>query len=688
MKSYVGVDVGGTFTDVFFLAADGSDLVGAKSPTTRPDPTTGIIRALRRLSEAAELDLFKIGEITVGSTLALNAVLESRGAKTALVTTRGFRDVIEIGRESRADLYDLQQESPRPLIPRRLRFEVDERISAQGEVIRPLRVNDEAEQLLEAFDATETEAVAICLINSYVASDHEVALRDAILDRRPKLFVCASVDVMPQYREYERSLVTCINAYVGPTMEDYLRRLEEALSGVVPNAVVRITDSLGGALNIRAAGNRPVLTMMSGPASGVSGATSVSLRSEHPIAQSAVVAMDMGGTSCDVTVVQSGRPDITSQALVGQHRFSLQTIDVHSIGAGGGTVAWVDDGGLLRVGPRSTGSRPGPACYGHGGSEAAITDAHLVLRHLDTEHRLGGEIQLDMEAAVRAIKEHVAGPLGLSVEQAASGMLRVADASMQRAIESITVRRGLDPRSFGLVAFGGAAPLHAASIARNMQIGVVVVPRFAGMLSAVGAVWAPEQYKAARTCLQPTFELQRDELVAWVDELEAAARDLAGDAANGPLEREVTFDMRFRGQTFTLAVPVADPTDSGVPQQVHDAFVAKYGEVFGYVLPGADTEVEIVRLSLVLADRGLSVEPVGAGEVSADPSPWRAAFEGHELVDCDLWHLGRDVAPPDRIVGPAVVVGEGSTALVHPGQVGTVSGLGDLTIVDLSSADG
>ena len=682
-RGRVGVDVGGTFTDVHYITAQGTGATSVKHPTTRPNPTEGIVGALRRLGTEYGISWDSVDQITVGSTLALNAVIEGRGARTALITTRGFRDVLDIARERRSALYDLQQVVAEPIVPRHLRFEIDERVSAAGETVTELDLEAVAPELLAWLDATSVEAVAISLINSYSSPGHEERLRDLITAQRPAMFVCASVDVLRQYREYERTLVTCVNAYVGPTMRDYLLQLETAVAEIAPSATVRITDSVGGAMNLKAAGDRPVLTVMSGPASGVAGLAAISEQvCSAPGMQDVprtAIGMDMGGTSCDVAVVDHGRPDLTSSVAVGDHRFTLQTVDIHSIGAGGGTVAWVDDGGLLRVGPRSTGSVPGPACYAKGGSEPTITDAHAVLGHLAPHVLLGNQIRLDLEAARRAMAT-IAQPLSMTVQEAALGVLRVADASMRRAVEAITVRRGIDPRRCAIVAYGGAAPLHSAGIAREMGIGVTVVPRFAGVLSAMGAVWSPEHYEAARAVLVSTRAVRVEDLTVWLKELEAQARATAGDSAHRLLEHEVAFDMRFAGQTASLRIRAEEPTSPHVLERAHDEFTDRYRKVFGYVLPDAESEIENVRVRLTVQEARIHPQ-VPAHEVPvATGRPWRAVFGEVGEVDCTLWDLLGDVRPPSAFEGPSIVVGAGSTAVIHPGQTGTFDPYGNLVV--------
>lgn len=677
MTVRVGIDVGGTFTDLYLLDEASAPAMAVKQLTTPENISDGILQGLRKLHAASGIAWADITEVTVGTTLGLNAVLQGRGTRTGLITTVGFRDVLEIARENRDQLYNLQEPPARTIVPRHLRIEVNERISGQGEILTPLDVASELPRLLAWIDEHDIRSLAICFINSYLVPDHEEMLRDALQLARPDQFISASVDVQRSYREYERTLVTCMDAYIGPIVSQHLKTLKDAILSLAANARVRITDSLGSAVGVDAAERRPVLTLMSGPASGVAGA---GVLSKQVATNRDVIAMDMGGTSCDITVIQDGEPDVRATVQLGRHRFSLQTIDVHSIGAGGGTIAWVDDGGLLRVGPQSAGSSPGPACYGRGGQEPTITDAHVVLGHLSPAASFGGEIELDLAGAQRSIQKYVAEPLGLPIRDAAAGILRIADAEMRRAVETITIRRGLDPRKFSFVAYGGAAPLHAASIARELGIGEVIIPDFAGVLCAVGAVCAPERYEVGTTWLRPSKSVSPAALAAVLAELEELAWARAVGAEVASVRREVALDMRFLGQTATLRVAVADPDSEQAIETAVADFNEQYQRVFGYVLP--DTESEIERVSLRLAVQGtpITLQLRATDAPLLRPVPWRAAFDSSELIDCDLWDLstGGGIAAP--IAGPAVVALAGSTAVIHAEQEASIDRYGNMII--------
>ncbi|MBB5167529.1 hydantoinase/oxoprolinase family protein [Mycobacterium sp. AZCC_0083] len=674
----IGIDVGGTFTDGFFHSPVSGEQVSAKSPTTRPDPTEGIVAVIDRLlAQLTDTGRQDISEITVGSTLALNAVIEGRGSRTALVTTEGFRDVLEIGRESRAKLYDLDQPSPKLLVPRSRRFEITERILSDGSVETAPDLETQGPTLVAQLRECRAEAVAICLINSFIEPSHERLLKQYLCDQLPELYVSASCDVVQQYREYERTLVTCINAYVGPTMLHYLEQLERTLASILPSAAVRITDSTGGAVTARAAGRRPVLTVMSGPAAGVAGAAALSR--EQPDADR-LLAMDMGGTSCDVTVIRGGVPETTSVVAVADFRFILSAVDVNSIGAGGGTVAWVDRAGLLRVGPRSTGSSPGPACYGNGGQEPTITDAHVVLGHLVADEPLGGTIAIDVTAATEAIEKNLATPLGITVLAAARGVLQIADAAMQQALESITVRRGLDPRDFDLIGFGGAGPLHAASIGRSLGVRRTIIPRFAGALCAMGAVWSPERYESSLSLLTLTARIDGVALSGLVAQLCSKALSPVNGADHSAFDTKVRADMRFVGQGSTLPITLHGFDDEDFTERAHGDFLKEYQDVYGYVLEDHPSEIENLRVVMTKRTNQIGLQVATVGHQVATSEPWQASFDKPELESCELWRLTGNRRLPETVVGPAVILGEGSTAVIYPEQKVLQDAQGNLII--------
>jgi N-methylhydantoinase A len=458
MGASVGVDVGGTFTDL--VAVVDGELVTAKVPSVRGAEAQGVAAALR----AANLSAVDV--LAHGTTVATNALLERRGARTALVTTEGFRDVLEIGRQARASLYDLAARHPAPLVPRELRFTVRERMGPDG-----VLVELDERSLAAAVDAVRAavvEAVAVCLLFSFLHPEHERRVGEALRAALPGVRVSLSVELLPEFREYERCSTTVANAYLAPALSAYLGEIEP------PPLVMQ---SSGGVVDAGAAADRPAACVLSGPAAGVAGAAFVAAAGGFDD----VLTFDMGGTSTDVATVLGGQAQVTAESIVAGVPIRFPMVDVHTIGAGGGSIAWIDDGGALRVGPRSAGASPGPACYGRGGEEPTVTDANLVLGHLRDGAVLGGEIVLDRAAAVRALER-----LGMEAREAAEGVVRVVDANMARALRVVSVERGIDPRRLALVAFGGAGPLHACALAEELGVERVLVPRASGVLSALG----------------------------------------------------------------------------------------------------------------------------------------------------------------------------------------------------------
>jgi N-methylhydantoinase A len=672
----IGIDVGGTFTD--FLVSDDAtnDVTSWKTPTSRPDPSVGVFEGLGELVKRGLVRPREVTEVSVSNTVALNAVLERKGARTGMLMTRGFRDILEIARERRRSLYDLQQENLPVLIPRYLRVEVDERVNAAGEVLRPLDL-EQARQALRLLARQGVEAVAVCLLHAYANPDHERRIKQLAQTEFPKLFISLSHEVLREYREYERATITTLNAYVMPVMRQYLNGLENGIRRLNPLSVAFVAHSGGGVMGIRATRERAIHTAFSGPSAGVRGATYLaSLAGCREF-----ITMDMGGTSCDVAVVQGGTPEMTSRSAVAGYPLSLRTVDIHSISAGGGTIAWVDNGGLLRVGPESTGSVPGPACYQRGGTRPTITDAHVVLGHIDTENRLAGSIELSVDAATDAIAREVAGPLGLELAEAAAGILTIADAAMVRAIEVVSLERGLNPGDFTLIAFGGAAPLHASSIARQLGIGRVLVPKQAGVLCALGTLCCDERYEVTRTILITTGDARSGGLATILRDMELEARALPEGPELAAMRVSYGFDLRYHGQTSSLevAVEVIDAPD--MPTRLAAEFERRYRETFGYTMPDTVVEIERARVTIRVPRSAPDLRLLNTTRTVARPRArnWLAHFDQHGFLSCALYQLD-DLVSAEVVQGPAVINAFGSTILVHPNQTASVDPHGSVVI--------
>ena len=574
------------------------------------DPSEAILLGLRELGLRAGLDAdVTHGSFTHGSTVATNAVLERKGARIGMVTTAGFEDVLAIGRQTRTELYNFMVLGPEPLVERGLIFGVKERLAADGSVLISLD-GQEVDGLAARLKACGVESVAVCLLHSYANAEHEARIAEAL--REAGFTVSASHEVLPEYREYERWSTTAVNAYVAPLMERYLTRLEERLAGGL-----RIMQSNGGSISAGRAKAEAVQTILSGPAAGVVGAQALGRASGFE----RILTFDMGGTSTDVSLVD-GAIGTTMESLVGDLPVRLPVLDIHTVGAGGGSVVWVDEGGSLRVGPRSAGAQPGPACYGTG-DELTVTDGNLLLGRLDAEFFLGGRMRLDVGRA-KGIAKEMAGRVGLSVQALAEGVVRIANANMERAIRVVSVQRGFDPREFALLAFGGAGGLHACELAESLEVGTVLIPEHSGVLSALGMLVADVRKDSSVSVLRATAEMSEAELAGRFAPLLARAKEeLRGEGFSEPeIRLKTSLEMRYVGQAYEIAVPF----ERGFEQ----AFHRMHERLYGY--SNAARATEIVQLRVKASGR--TEKPVlgVAGEVEQvalpEPSALREVIFG------------------------------------------------------------
>ncbi len=661
----LGVDVGGTFTDA--VLATGGRLVTAKAPTTPDDQSEGVMAAVGAALERAGAGPADVAAFAHGMTVATNALLEGRGARTVLVATEGFTDVIELGRQSRADLYRLCAARPAPLVPPDRRVAAPERCGPGG-VQRALA---DPAALAGEVAAHEPEAVAVVLLHAYAHPEHELAIGAALVDALPGVHVSLSHDVVGTFREYERAATTEIDAALSPLLARYLRRLlEQAAEAGLPEP--RIMQSSGGLAAAQLAARHAAYTVLSGPAGGAAAAALVARRSERPD----LVCFDMGGTSCDVCVVEGGAVRETAGREVGGRPLALPMVDIHTVGAGGGSVAWRDPGGALRAGPRSAGAVPGPACYGRGGNEPTVTDANLLLGRLGTDAPLAGGVVLDRAAAQRAVGA-LASELGLDLLACAEGIVRVADAEMVRALRVMTVEQGIDPRRFALLAFGGAGPLHAAAIADELGMTTILCPRASGVLSALGLAAADRRASEQRTVLLGADELTDDALATAREELADAARaTLGGEPGSGEnelaVEMDVAYDLRYRGQAHELTV--RELRDATVAT-VRDAFEAQHDERYGYRDDEAAIEVVTMRATARVPGPELDFAADAAGE--ARRSRRAVVYSGDEH---DAEVLRGEPAPGERIDGPAVCELPEATLAIPPGWSGSVDEAGTIVL--------
>ena len=680
MRAKLGVDVGGTFTDVALWDGQAGRLTALKLPSVPADPAEGILAGIRLILERDGVAPAAVAFVAHGTTVATNALLEKKGARTALVTTRGFRDLLEIARQKRPDLYDLQADKPAPLVPRDLRWEVHERLLADGGVLEKLRTED----VVTAVDAVAAsgqpvEAIAICFLYSFLDPTHERQAASVIRERLPGCYVSLSSEVSPEFREYERLSTTVLNAYLGPLISRYVRRFDAEVRRLGLAGTPYINQSNGGVISAAAAAERPVRTLLSGPSAGVSGAAWVA----RAAGVASLITFDMGGTSTDVARVEGGQPILVGERAIGGYPVRIPALEIESVGAGGGSIAWVDSGGALKVGPESAGAVPGPVCYGRGGRRPTVTDANVVLGRLSATHLLDGRMGLRSDLAHGAL-ETLGAELGLSPVQAARGVLSVVATNMLGAIRVVSVRKGYDPREYTMVAFGGAGPLHAATLARDLGIRRVLVPPAPGILCALGLLVEPLRLDLVRTRVGLLASLALPEITQVFDELEAEAT--AGlDREAVPAERRHlvrAFDMRYLGQNFELTVDA--PGELGDHDALRRAFVAEHERVYGYAAPDEPIQIVNVRLT-ALGDPDPLTLPALAGAESPDPAKARTGEravyfeEVADFVPTPIYRRERLLAG-HRLEGPAIVEQMDSTTVVLPGQHALVDERGNLLI--------
>lgn len=681
MAVRVGADVGGTFTDLYMLDDERRTYAALKVPTTPDDPSVGIVSGVLRLLDQAGNGKGEMSHLIHGTTVATNTVLQRSGSLTGLITTRGFRDVLEIARQRRPDLYDLTQDKVPPLVPRELRLEVDERVNAKGQPLRELD-KEGVRRAARALKAAGVQAIAICFLHSYRNPTREQQAAEIVREEVPEAYVSTSSEVLPEFREYERVSTTVLNAYLGPVVSRYVRRLTSRLREEGIGAVVSIVQSSGGVMMVEAASRRPAYLLLSGPTAGVVGAVQVAGLSGFKD----IITFDMGGTSTDVALVEGGMVPLTSERNIAGLPCRTPMVDVETVGAGGGSIGWVD-AGALKVGPRSAGAVPGPAAYGRGGEEPTVTDANLLLGRLGGRSLLGGELHLEVELSRRAIQERVAGPLGLELETAALGMIRVANANMVRAVRAVSVQRGFDARRFALVAFGGAGPMHAVGVARELGIRTVLVPPSPGVLCAVGMLTMPIRTDMVHTVLVEAAPSAVPEVARAVQSLVEDASgwlDLQG-AKGEARDVEIRLDMRYRGQNYELQVRGIDPSDGSGMQRAVEEFHRVHQQAYGYAVPTRPVEIVNVRVSAtsrVAGYQGAATAKTNHAATSR-PTPLEVRpvlwSESQGPVDTPVY-ARTELAPGASIPGPAILEQVDSTVVLPPGAVARADEFGSLVI--------
>jgi N-methylhydantoinase A len=673
----IGIDVGGTFTDLVAIDGEGRTIF-AKSPSTPADQSVGVMAGLEELARRLGLGLGAMlagtERIVHGTTVATNALLERKGARVALLTTEGHRDVLEMREGLKGDRYDLRSPPPEPLVPRHLRIGVTERLRPDGSVLTPLD-GASLDAAIAAVKASGATSVAICYLHAYKNPAHEIATVERLRRELPDLYVSRSSDVLPQIKEYERVSTTVVNAYVGPAVRRYLTKLEQRLSEAGLTGGLFIILSHGGMAPVEEAGRLAAATVLSGPAGGIAG----SRRCAALLGVPNLIPFDMGGTSTDISLIADGQAALSAERGLAGERIALRSLDIASIGAGGGSMARIDSGGTFHVGPESAGAVPGPACYGLGGENAAVTDANLVLGYLDAANFLGGKRRLD-QAAAEAALDRIAERLGLSRDAAATGIYRLINLKMADGIRLMTLRRGVDPRRFALLSFGGAAGLHAVEVARELEIPRVVVPNVASVLSAWGMLASDLRYEASRTHVGSGAAASDAHLRAVFAELETSATARLSSWFDGPIRIERSAEMRYGEQIFEIDVPLdgIDWDAPGLVGRVNEAFHRRHEELYTYA--SRDQEVVFVNARVAAIGAVPTVETRQAARSSAAaPSPtqrraWFGTWQDVPVFQADTLPIGT------AITGPAILEAETTTVVINEGDRLTVNELGWLDI--------
>jgi len=668
------IDIGGTFTDLMAFDGRTGRFAQAKSLTTPAQLVQGIIDCIRK----SGLDPSAIGELIHGSTTAINTLIERKGAKTGLIVTRGTRDVYLIGRGNRPESYNLFFHRHRPLVPRHLTLEIEERLLSSGEVLEPLQLAS-VEQACRRFSEEGVEAVAVCFLHSYANPQHERSAGECVRRALPAAYVSLSHEILREYREFERMSTTVVNAYIGPKVGGYVKSLKSSLAEVGFRGALTVMQSNGGVMTPEIATERPVTMMESGPVGGIIAAARVG----RALGFSNAISFDMGGTTAKVSLIRNNEPAMAPGYYVGGyssgHPVMMPVIDVVEVGAGGGSIAWIDDVGALKVGPQSAGAEPGPICYRRGGTEPTITDANLVLGRLDPDDFLGGEMILDAKAAALGIKQKIAGPLKLSVTAAAQAIIDIAVSKMSLAVREVSVAKGFDPRDFALVASGGAGPLHVMAVARELHIPKVIVPLFPAHFSALGMLAADERHDFIRTFYADLDGADFRQLEQTIEEMskeaEGALRQKK-DAAH-----RIHLDLRYVGQEFMLSVPVTPgQIETGNRNAVRTAFDRLYDQRYAHHSPEEPVEIVNIRLA-VIGNRAEMKFPRLAAKRRAVSSGKVPVYLGDAArpVSCPVYQR-EDLGAGARITGPALVREHGTTTVLFKGDACTVAKTGELVI--------
>lgn len=679
----LAIDIGGTFADFVLLDEESGRVTLEKEPSPKERLTDHIFKGIDRLG----VDVADLEQVTHGSTVVINTILQGVGSRIGLITTSGFRDVLGLGRGNRPEVYNLLYKPPTPLIPRYLRLEVPERLDHEGNVITPL---DESatRRAVERLRARQVEGIAVCFLHSYANPEHERAARRIAKEVFPEVHVSISSDITGEFREFERTSTVALNTYVMHSVAAYLRDLEERLKARGFQGGLNIIQSTGGLTTAHEARAVPIRTLESGPAGGVIGAVALGGRLGEPN----LIATDVGGTSFDVALIMDGRPFEKSEAHVNKRPVLQPTIDITSVGAGGGSIAWLDDSGGFRVGPLSAEADPGPVCFGKGGTEPTVTDAHLVLGRINPRNFLGRRMQLDVEGARDAIKSRIADPLGLSLEEAAHGITHLADTNMIHAIRRVTIERGHDPRDFALLGYGGGGGLFAASLAREMEIGKTIIPMNPAVFSAWGILNSDFREDVVRTAVMPAAALSAEELLEMFGALaQVAVEKLASGGLPSDEARFVRMlDMRYQGQEHAVKVPLPEDDElvAGGMSLLQNRFDQLHERAYAHASPGTPAELVNLRLSAIVESRKPAIPEIfeGSGDGGDALRGDRQVYfrDRADAVDCPVYDRER-LGAGDTFTGAAIVEEWNATTIVQPGQRLRVDAYGNLILTQEAS---
>jgi len=674
----LGIDTGGTFTDLCLFDESSGRFEVAKISSTPADPSEAVIAGIKKLLAGRKLAPEQIRFLIHGTTVATNALLEGKGALAALITTEGFEDVLHIGRQSRPRLYDFWAKRPRPLVPRSRCYGVSERVLYTGEVLKSLEEKN-VRTIIKDIKNSGINSIAVSLINSYANPEHEHRIQALIDEIHPEAYVTLSVEVLPEFREYERISTICINAYVMPKVNAYVAHLENMLKKMGVASDLYIMQSNGGVITARMARQMSARTVLSGPAGGA--LTGVFLA--NAIDEPNVITIDMGGTSSDICLIKDREPHLTTEADIEGYPIKLPMIDINTIGAGGGSVAWIDAGGALRVGPRSAGADPGPVCYGRGGSEPTVTDANAILGRLNPAYILGGEMALDLDLAKKTLEKKIARPLGIDMLRAAEGIIAVVNANMVRGIRRVSVERGHDPRDFALVPFGGAGPLHGVELARALNIPHVIVPAYPGIASAFGMLSADVRHDYVQTHVRVSDQADVNRIEALYADMEAqGTAQLGREGFSGPTALLLRYaDMRYLRQAYELSIPL---TEGRVTRDAAATLVERFHKshetAYGYTRE--KEPVEFVNLRVVALGKlpAISVSDKRQdGSTPSEPTGRRGVVFDGRFVESAIFR--RDLLLHEQVVsGPAVLEQLDSTILVPPEYGAVTDQYGNLHI--------